>query len=305
MKNAVAILATILLAVSAMADDGCCGVGSDDKPPSSRYTGLSVFADAGAYWGDNTTAAFYSGVPGNANTIDRVLHSNTYGTQIWNNLTEQGLITSAVGNYNQLQVVEYPTMNYRIALLYGLGFRYDYKSGFGWLLRFDIARLNAIGAFNLSATGGTGILGTDEYVRCGMLGREDRINIDFAVTCKVPLSETLDLEIDLGAGMNNTKVREQLMEIAGVNYSILDVWDGQSPDFGVGQYEYINQGGIGWGLFSSTMLGYQISGIGAIRVGYTLYRSKINLKGYASGTWNHLLGLRFEINNFSFFGNSQ
>ncbi len=294
MKQLVLTLAALLMAASATADDG--------KPPSSRYTGLSVFANAGAYWADRVTADFYSGAPQNANTIYRVLHSNTFGTQIWTNLTTQGLITSAVGNYTQLQVVEYPAMQYRTSFSYGLGLRYDYASGFGWLLRFDLARLNAIGAFNLRAPGGTGVLGSDQYIRCGMLGQEDRINIDFAVTGNITLSETLDLEIDLGIGANNTKVREQVMEIEGVTYSILDIWDGQSPDLGVGQYEYINQGGLGWGFFSSLMLGYKLNGVGAVRVGYTLYHSKIKLEGYNAGTWNHLVGIRFEMNNFSFFG---
>ena len=295
MKHIALVLTALLLATSANADDG--------KPPSRRYTGLSVFADAGAYWADNRTADFYSGKPGNANTIDRVLHSNTYGTQIWNNLTTQGLITSGVGSYNQLQVVEYPSMYYRLALSYGLGFRYDYASGFGWLVRFDLARLNAIGAFNLSATGGTGVLGTDQYVRCGIMGDEDRINIDLALTCTMPLSETLDLELDLGGGINNTKVRENLMEIGGATYSILDIWNGQSPDYGVAPYEYINQGGIGWGFFASVLLGYQMTGIGAIRAGYTLYRSTIDLEGYTANCINHLVGVRLEINNFSFFNN--
>lgn len=303
MKRLALMLTVMMIAASATADDGCCSVGSDDKPPSRRYTGLSVFADAGAYWGDRATANFYSGRPENDNRINTILHSNTFGTQIWNNLTEQGLISSAVGSYNQLQVLEYPDMYYRTSFLYGLGFRYDYQSGFGWLLRFDLARLNAIGAFNLSATGGTGILGTDEYVRCGILGQEDRINIDFAVTCTMPLSDVWDLEIDIGGGINNTKVRENLMEIGGAKYSILDVWDGQTPDAGVGQYEYINQGGIGWNIFASALLGYQINGVGAIRVGYTIYHSRISLQNYSGGTLNHLLGVRFEINNFNVFGN--
>ena len=294
MKRIALVLTALLLATSATADDG--------KPPSRRYTGLSVFADAGAYWGDRSTANFYSGKPGNDNEINRVLHSNTYGNQIWTNLTEQGLISSAVGGYNQLQVVEYPEMMYRTSLYYGLGFRYDYASGFGWLLRFDLAQLTAIGAFNLSANGGTGILGSDQYVRCGMVGREDRINIDFAVTCNMALSETMDLEIDIGAGMNNTKVRENTMEIGGATYSILDIWDSHSPDYGVGQYEYMNQGGIGWGLFASALVGYHISGVGAIRAGYTIYHSKINLRNYSGGTLNHMLGVRFEINNFNVFG---
>lgn len=295
MKRAAIMLAAMMLAASAAADDG--------KPPSSRYTGLSVFADASAYWADNNTANFYAGLPQNANTIERVLHSNTYGTQIWNRLTEQGLITSAVGSYSQLTVDEYPSMFYRTSFAYGLGFRYDYRSGLGWLVRFDIARLTAIGAFNLSSTNHTGILSDNgQYIRCGMLGQEDRINIDFALTANMRLNDALDLELDLGAGFNNTKVRENAMEIADVSYSILDVWDGRTPDAGTGQYEYINQGGIGWGLFASVLLGYYVNGVGAIRVGYTLYNSKTVLKGYSASGFNHLLGVRFEINNFKIFG---
>lgn len=296
MKSVAILMATVMLAASAAADDG--------KPPSSRYTGLSVFADAGAFWADRNTADFYAGLPQNANPLLPVLHSNTYGTQIWNHLTEQGLISSAVGNYTQLTIDEYPSMYYRTSFVYGIGLRYDYPSGIGWLLRFDLAQLTAIGAFNLSTANHTGILSDNaQYIRCGMLGREDRINIDFAITATTPLSDAIELEIDLGGGINNTKVRENMMEIAGVTYSILDVWGGRTPDYGVGQYEYRNQGGIGWGLFSSLWLGYRVSSIGALRIGYTLYRSHTVLKGYSATGWNHLVGVRLEMNNFSFFGN--
>lgn len=293
MKHTVILIAAMILTASAAADDG--------KPPSSRYTGLSVFGEAGAYWADNNTANFYNGRPENSNTILRVLHSNTYGTQIWNHLTEQGLISSAVGNYSQLTVDEYADMEYRVAFAYGLGIRYDYKSGMGWLLRFNMARLNAIGAFNLSTNNHTGVLSDNgQYIRCGILGQEDRINIEFAILHKAALSDNLDLELNLGAGINNTKVRDNIMEIAGVTYSILDIWGGQTPDMGTGSYEYINQGGIGYNMFASVMLGYQINGVGAIRVGYTLYNSKINLEDYSNAGWHHLLGFRFEMNNFSF-----
>ena len=293
MKHTILILTAIMLAASANADDG--------KPPSSRYTGLSVFADAGAYWADNATANFYSGRDGNANTIERVLHSEQYGIPIWQNLTTQGLISSAVGNYNQLQVVEYPNMYYRLSFQYGMGIRYDYPSGIGWLLRFDMARANAIGAFNLSTNNGTGILsGNGQYIRCGMFGQEDRINIDFAITANTNIGGNMTLELDLGAQVNNTKVKENAMEIGGISYSILDIWDGQSPYYGAGEYEYINQGGIGWGLFASALLGYHIDGVGAIKAGYTCYHSKITLKGYTAMGWHHMVGIRFEMNNFSF-----
>ncbi|MBQ8703890.1 MAG: hypothetical protein IJ524_05905 [Bacteroidales bacterium] len=302
MKRIALIAATLLLAASATA------TADDGKPPS---TGLSFFANAGAFWASNNTANFYNGHPSNANTIDRVLHSSTYGTQIWQHLVNQGAISpSTIGSYNQLQVVEYADMYYRISYQIGLGLRYDYTSGFGWLLRFDLTRLNAIGAFNLSSDNGASILGNDPYIRCGILGKEERISIDFALAKTARLSSTLDLEINLGASLINTKVQDNLIEVGGATYSILDVWDGQSPDYGVGSYEYINQGGIGYGVFISVLLGYSIPSVGAIKAGYTCYQSKTVLKGgtgtdgtvdpYTAWGWQHMLGIRFEINNFSF-----
>lgn len=290
MRNCIAIAVALTLAASALADDG--------KPPS---TGLSVFANANAYWGASNAAAFYDGSPNSLNTIDRVLHSNTYGTQIWQNLKTAGLISDAVGGYNQLQVAEYPTrMRYRISYQIGLGFRYDYPSRFGWLLRFDLAKLLAEGAFNLSASNGTGQLGSNQYVRCGILGKEDRINIDLALTKTVPLGNNLELEIDLGGSLINAKVKDNLIEVAGSTYSILDRWNGNTPDDGVAGYEYINQGRIGYGVFTSLMLGYRVEGIGAIRIGYTCSHARISFEDRKCWGWQHTFGIRVEMNNFSF-----
>ena len=295
MRNAALLLVALLMSLSAQADD--------DGVPRRTPTGLSVFADAGAVWADGVTANFYSGRPDNANTILRVLHSNSYGTQIWNSLVNSGLISpAAIGSYNDLQVVEYPDMYYRTSLLFGMGIRYDYNSGFGWLLRFNLWRLQAIGAFNLSSTNGTGILSDNhQYIRCGMLGKEDRIAIDAALTRTVDLGSGLCLELDLGAELNNAKVKENLMEIDGQTYSILDVWGGRTPDVGVGDYQYMNQGGLGWGVFVSASLGYFVEGLGALKLGYTCYHATATLKGYTAMGWTHSLDIRVEINNFSFF----
>ena len=300
MKRLVVVITTLLLAASATADDG--------KPPS---TGLAFFANAGGFWADKATANFYNGRPENANTIDRVLHSEQFGPQIWQTLVSQQRISpSTIGNYSQLQVVEYADMYYRISYQIGLGLRYDYASGFGWLLRFDLARLTALGAFNLSSNNGAGILGSDPYIRCGILGNENRINIDLAASKTVKLNDMLNLEIDLGASLINTKVKKNLMEIGGGTWSILDIWDGQTPGYNAGAYEYINQGGIGYGVFMSALVGYSIPGIGAIKAGYTCYQTKTVLKGgvgpdgaadpYTAWGWQHMLGIRIEMNNISF-----
>lgn len=295
----------MILSSAAMADGmkslSSEATAADDGVPRRRTTGLSVFANAGAVWADDVNANFYSGRPENANTIDRVLHSETYGTQIWQDLKTEGLISSAIGTYDQLQVEEYPEMYYRISMQYGLGFRYDYESGFGWLLRFDITNLQALGAFNLSSTNGTGILSNNgRYIRCGIMGEEDRINIDLALARTVDLGDNLCLELNLGASMNNTKVKANKMEIADRSYSILDVWNGQSPSSYTDSYEYINQGGVGWGVFISAFVGYSIADVGSIKAGYTCHHSKTTLEGYSDMGWTHCLSVRFEINNFSF-----
>lgn len=293
MRRTLAIISALLLAAPAMADDS--------EPPSSRYsTGLSVFANAGGFWADKATAGFYDGRPTNANTINRILHSSQYGPQIWNDLVNAGRISpSAIGSYEQLSIVEYPMeMYYKTSYQVGLGIKYGYASGFGWLLRFDIAKLQAAGVFNLSTANGASVPGTDQYIPCDIMGKENRISIDLAVTRSFMLTDNVDLELDLGFSLVNAKVQDNLIRIEGRTYSILDRWNGQTPDVGTVGSPYINQGGIGYGGFSSLLIGYKVNGIGALKAGYTCNHSKIVLQGHTAWGWHHMIGIRVEMNNF-------
>ena len=298
MKHVALILTLAMLAASANADDG--------KPPSSRQrsTGLGVFVNANGYWSSDNTANFYSGretVPGKKDgNIYRILTSNTYGHEIWQDLRTDRLISDAIGSERDFNIAEFANMYYRLSYQIGIGIRYDYESGFGWLLRFDLAKLRAMGQWNIDATNGTGQLGYDRYVPCGITGIEDRINIDFAITRSIALTNAVDLELDLGASLINTKVKDNIISVNGHTYSILDRWGGRTPDVGVAPYEYINQGGIGYGFFASLLVGYQVPGIGALKIGYTCAQNRIVLENYTAWGWHHSLGVRIEINNFSF-----
>lgn len=268
--------------------------------PSSNLSGLSAYINAGALFANNIHADFYSGRDDNANTIYRVLHSEQYGLGIWQHLSTLGLISDAVSSYHVLTVDEYAHPTYRLAGQLGFGFRYDYESGFGWTVRFDYAKLTATGAFLLSSTNHTGLLSDqNQYIRCGMFGVEERINIDFGLLKKWQVSEGVSLEASAGLNVNNTKVESQQMEIAGVYYSILDVWDGRTPSAYTQEYDYVNQGGLGLGGFASLMVGYSI-GHAEVDFGYTMYYNKINLQGYDAYAPQHLVSLRFIINDFSF-----
>ena len=269
---------------------------TDDFP-----TGLSVSIDAGLLMADKKQAAFYSGSPGTPNELYRVLHSEQYGNQIWTDLVNQGLISpSSVQSYREFKVDEWATMDYKLAYQLGVAIRYGYAHVWGWRLGFDFAQLNATGQFFLSK--GVQNPGVDQYVVCGVYGTEKRILIDLALTKRFNLTKRVGMEVDLGFDLNNTKVAKNAIVVGGKEYSILDVWGGQSPYQGIGTYEYMNQGGIGIGGFGALMLSYQMDNY-SIDLGYTCYYVQTRFPGYNDSdayALQHLVSLRFNLYKFSF-----
>ena len=269
----------------------------------NRLYGLSLTVNVGVLRPDNSHAAFYSGRPENANTLMRILHSESYGHGIWNNLSTQDLIGSSIGSYNQLTVAEYGDMYYKLAFQLGLGFRYDLEHPkWAWQVRFDYAKLHAQGLILLNSGKDQAYLtNADRYVNCPAMGVEERISCDLGIIRKFRLHNGMDMELSLGRAVNNTKVESSEVRIAGVTYSILDVWGGQSPSSYVGSYEYVNQGGIGYGGYASLSVGYTLPSQTAIWLGYTFSYNKVNLLGYADFAPHHAISLNVAINNFSFF----
>lgn len=270
---------------------------------TGQLKGLSLIVDVGMFVPNNTHANFYNGNPDNVNTLNRILHSETYGNRIWNNLTEQDLISSAIGNYNQLTVAEYGDMYYRLAFQLGMGFRYDLDNNhLAWIARFDYAKLHATGAVLINSGHNMSYLSNqNEYVVCPTSGVEERIYIDLGLLKKFKTTKGLDIEIGAGGNINNTKVESSDISIAGVTYSILDIWGGQSPSSFVASYEYINQGGIGFGAFVSAGVGYTLPIGTSISINYTFHYNKVNLDRYTSFAPHHAIKLTVALNNFSFF----
>lgn len=299
-KISLLILALVLLALPASAQK------KKKATDASRLSGLYLSVDAGLLVPDAKQAQFYGGRPGvNTNTIDRVLHSELYGQQIWSDLVESQLISpSAIGDYRALQVVEYPSqMYYKLTYQLGVGFRYVYPSQWGWLMRFDYSQLTAAGQFNLSSDNGTGLLGHNQYVTCDIYGIEKRTLVDFGILKRIPITEMIDLELAVGFDVNSTKVQKNGMRINGKNYSILDVWGGYSPYPGIQPYEYFNEGKMGIGGFGSLAVSY-LCAVGSIDFGYTAYYMQTKFTGYNEAdcyALQHNIFFRFNVNNFKFF----
>lgn len=279
------------------------GTAYSQKSSGAQLRGLSLLVDIGAFKASDYHANFYNGSDANANTLDRIIHSETYGNQIWNRLTEQNLIGSSVANYNQITVAEYGDMYYKLAVQLGIGFRYDYENtGWAWQFRFDYAKLNSQGAVLLNSGHNTSFLtNQDAYVVCPTAGVEERIYFNLGAIRKFRTDRGIDIEASLGGNLNNTKVESSDIKIAGVVYSILDVWRGQYPSSYVGSYEYINQGGLGYGLYASLSVGYTLPVGTALFVGYTFHYNRVNLDRYQSFAPHHSIGLTIALNNFSIF----
>ena len=270
---------------------------------SSRLRGLSLTVDVGVMRPGDYHANFYNGNPRNVNTLNRILYSETYGNSIWNNLTTQDLIGSSVANYNQITVAEYGDMYYKLAFQLGMGFRYDFEfSGWAWQARFDYAKLHAQGLVLLNSGHNTAFLtNQNAYVNCPAMGVEERIYIDLGIIRKFSLTDFWDLELSLGGNLNNTKVESSDISIGGITYSILDVWGGQSPSSYVGTYEYVNQGGIGYGGYASVSIGFTLPMGTAMSLGYAFHYNKVSLQGYEAFAPQHIVSLNVALNNFSFF----
>lgn len=271
------------------------------KPAYLR--GLSLTIDIGVLRVDNSHANFYNGRPGNANTLERILYSETYGNQIWNNLSENDLIGESVGNYRQIKVAEYGDMYYRLAFQLGMGFRYDFElSSWAWQVQFDFVKLNSVGMVLLESGKGTAYLtNQDRYVDCPTAGSERRIYIDLGIIRKFKLRNGMDIELSLGGNVNNTKVESSDIQIGGITYSILDIWGGKTPSSYVASYDYVNQGGIGYGGYASVAFGFTLPVGTAMTLSYVFHYNKVNLLQYNSFAPHHAIKLNVALNNFSFF----
>ena len=271
----------------------------DESEGSLALRGFSVTIDAGGTYAGRLQAGFYNGSPDNTNTINRVLHSQAYGTAIWNNLVDQGMINpSAIGTYDQLQVAEYGDMRYSITYQVGLGFRYDFEaSNSAVFARFNYSKLTAKGAFNLYSGASTSTLSNmNQYISCGIWGTESRTYIDLGFSKSIPINYMLHFVADIGFNVNHVRVLSNDIEVAGVTYSILDIWGGESPMLNSQTYEYY-QTGIGYGVFATPCLRLLLPHSMAADLGINCHYNKINLPGYDGFAPQFTLFARFILNN--------
>lgn len=228
--------------------------------------GLEYGGIAGFYMAGKSTAGFYSGKPGNENNVNYVFR-NTY----WYNEIYQLL-----GAYDTVFVREYPEeMKYDPAFSFGVFARYDLNCNTGIILQFSYAKLRAKDVVTVEVDPKEYL--TEPDIRlCSIYGTEERNLLDLGIVHafgKNPVSRFL---IGAGVNMNNSLVKEHMIQIGTKSYNLVNVYGNNNYIPGGNQQSYeIRQGGIGFGLYGTIGGRFEFSPAVALEPGFTFYYKKI------------------------------
>lgn len=238
---------------------------------TAMYKGWSIGANFGFYFANKNTANFYNG--SGTNDIGYVLDN-----QYWREPIEQkiGYIFDTV-NYDPPW--ELPqNMKYQPAMSIGFYAKYNFNKTFSLFFQTNYVKLKATDVFILHLLKFQNTL-VPTYNQYGIIGQEERFNIDAGVCKEYEMNEVVRLYFETGLNMNNTKVLKNMIYIEGQEYSIINIYGNQGyiPNSNLQEYS-IRQGGIGWGIFFGTGIRLVFNEHVSIDPAFTLYLQNIVIK---------------------------
>ena len=113
-------------------------------------------------------------------------------------------------------------------------------------------------------------------------GIEERVNIDLNFSKYFHAhNEILVPFLEAGININSTRVKENMIQINDLKYSLVNVYLNGTYVPGASQTQYhIQQGGVGWGVSAGGGLKLVFSEAVSIDPGFSVYYQKINLEHY-------------------------
>lgn len=234
------------------------------------FGGLSYGLNAGIYLPDYHPANFYNGNPENENSIDMVFNNYYYIQEIQNRL---GYLIDTVTPYTLPGKVKYNP-----AMSVGFHFRYELAKNLAFFAQFTYVKLTASDAFLLHLRLPQNYSLDPTYESCAIWGTEKRSMIDIGINRIFPLKDVMNLFVESGLHLNNTRVVENKIKIAGQDYSIVNIYGSQGyiPNAQQQTYE-VYQGGIGFGVFFTGGLKFVFNENLSVDPGVTFYWKEINL----------------------------
>jgi len=286
---------SILLAITTQAQ--ITTESSDDE-----YSGMEAGLNVGVYLGNRNTANFYNGAgqqEDEMNSADNILYNIHYVNQI-NEVLEQNGFPYLLheGEY----YMEYPTnMVYSPSIYAGLTGRYWLNRKFGISLSMNVSRLTTRDNFLIHVPNEIPTNKEPLYIIGTIAGQEDRVNIDFGIINKFPISDKMNFIMEYGFNFNNTSVQFNKIEIYGL---VLDIMYKGPNDYVPGGnqqlYSTFTQGGLGYGGYLTPGLQFNFNENISVDLVSQFYYTHISLEHYSNWGFQWVPYVRFNFTRLFF-----
>lgn len=243
--------------------------------------GLNV----GFYFANPKSAGFYSGKEGNENEISFIL----------GNQHRYNEIRQLLPQVDTLILRELPTrMTYDPALMIGFLTKYQFNENIGFIFQFNYVKLKTTDFFTMEVRHPPTYLTEREIKLFGIVGIEERVNVEFGISSRYPIGERMYYFVETGLNINDSEARENKILIEGREFSIVNIYGSQNyvPNTSLQTYE-IRQGGIGFGIFLNTGVQFIFNENLSMDPSISLWWKRINLAGYDAYTPHFSLNVRF------------
>lgn len=272
---------------------------SPDTPGSGKSgkRGWEVSGNFGYFMASSYQAAFYNGSPKNVNNLDYVFSNKYWRDEIDNLFLENT-------DRDSFLLVAYPgKMKYNGAMMAGLSARYNFSRAWALNFHFNFVKLYAedFVSYQLYPPYSGEV---ESYVNFPIYGSETRSNIDVAVMHAFKPYKDFSPIAEIGINLNSTHVKKSAIRVFEQEYNMVDVYGSGGYVPGSGNTEYVvDQGGLGFGLYTSAGLRYSMTRDFSMELAGIFYYSKINLEGYPDFSMHYGAILRLVVNPFMFGNN--
>lgn len=247
-------------------------------------TGWRYGLNIGFYFGNKNSANFYSGRPGNENTINYII----------NNKYRYDELRQLINFSDTFFILEYPSqMSYDPAVMVGFIAKYNFTNKMGFFFQFNYVKLKATDFFTAEVDPMQFLTERDIRVY-GIVGVEERVNIEMGLSRYLPIGPKMNVFLEGGLNINDSEVKSHEIQIEGQTYDIVNIYGSQNyvPNTSLQSYD-VRQGGIGFGAFFTGGVQFSFNENISMDPGISLWWKKINLAGYDSYNAHWAFTVRF------------
>lgn len=233
-------------------------------------SGFSFGINMGAYFANKYHGNFYNGASSNVDSIGLIFSNYHYTQDIRRELNDT------------FRLLEIPVdMRYQPAMQFGFYVKYSFSKQLGIFAQFNYTKLKAKDEFTMGIGPDPSYLTFDQIETFPIWGTEERIYIDLGVSKTFETSKTVQVFVEGGLNINNTRVKEHKIAIGSLEYSLINIY-GTTPYVPGAQLQTYETrlGGLAVGAFATGGLRFVFNDKISLDPGFSFYWTKANLENY-------------------------